>query len=548
MPILQSVASNVESTLAFTLSVKVVDIVGQLRGQISDGRDARDGSLILCVGILLLSIGSTFLSASSSRSPAKRFGTGVATMKKVTSRENIHAARSSSWSSLSPSLWWSRALVHLTPPTFVSKGLVDISSHVMVLSFSRLAMQQVRLSQFNIDPNTCLQMVVFQYTQRILEITFIGILLSSCITTLIPALKTMAQNKMAAHLGSAGRPGTDSSVESQLNSLIVNMQRTFAEAVTLVIPDVQTRKMVVLLGLCILPTISSVASGRSNPEQLFSMKRLGEFFVIFQGSKQGRGKRDTDRGNPSTVQENNNNNAPTTATTTATTWKTTYSILGKIWVAGLSMAWINTALSFILTSGSGATSLQAWISIVSTICLAVFTRALRPMFPGLEIFQGYIEWNVATSALNFVGSMSSRSNASLSNIAAVGCTGAAFYVVDLLFRETKRKEALRDMRNMGRNVRARGPSSVSANWRSPKMSITLETLQTVTILMFTNSLVSYSMQIISSSGHGQQAGSGMNRGSVSLGSIASQTATVITGLIVTKSLVQIINSSSCSKR
>ena len=404
----------------------------------------------------------------------------------------------------------------------------------------------VCVRQFNIDPNTCLQMVVFQYTQRILEITFIGILLSSCITTLIPALKTMAQNKMAAHLGSAGRSGTDSSVESQLNSLIVNMQRTFAEAVTLVIPDVQTRKMVVLLGLCILPTISSVASGRSNPEQLFSMKRLGEFFVIFQGSKQGRGKRDTDRGKPSTVQENNNNNAPTTATTT-TTWKTTYSILGKIWVAGLSMAWINTALSFILTSGSGATSLQAWISIVSTICLAVFTRALRPMFPGLEIFQGYIEWNVATSALNFVGSMSSRSNASLSNVAAVGCTGAAFYVVDLLFRETKRKEALRDMKNMGRNARANGSAAVPFH-RTQKMSITLETLQTVTILMFTNSLVSYSMQIISLPGSGHQAGGGMNRGSVSLGSIASQTATVITGLIVTKSLVQIINSSSCSKR
>ncbi len=545
MPILQSVAGNVESTLAFTLSVKVVDIVGQLRGQISaDGRDARDGALILCVGILLLSIGSTFL-ASSSSSAGSASGlpaTVFASAAKRAANFSKKKQKGASHQGVALLSLWSSTMAHLTPPSFLSKGLMDISSHVMVLSFSRLAMQQVRLSQFNVDPNTCLQLVVFQYTQRILEITFIGILLSSCMTTMIPVLKAMAQHKVAAAMsaskGGGGDGGSeDSPVERQLNSLIVNMQRTFAEAVTLVIPDIQTRKMVVLLGLCILPTISSMASGRSNPEQLLSAKKVGEFFVIFQGSSGRVGKKAA--GKNERTQEGGK------LMPAATTWKSTTSILGKIWVAGLSMAWINTALSFILTSGSGASSLQAWIGIISTICLAVFTRALHPMFPGLEVFQGYIEWNVATSALNFVSNVSRQSNALLPNYVAVGCTGAVFYIVDLLFRETKRREALQDMKIRGMSAAVKNSATAQTSWRSSKMSLTLETLQTVAIIMFTNSLVSYSMQIIlPSSGRG-----GANRGSVlSMGSIASQVATVITGLIVTKSLVQIIQSSERSSR
>lgn len=62
--------------------------------------------------------------------------------------------------------------------------------------------------------------------------------------------------------------------------------------------------------------------------------------------------------------------------------------LAKITVIGLGTAWINTALGFILPQpsrsygGRSANSMETWISLVSTTCLAILTRSLQNMFPG----------------------------------------------------------------------------------------------------------------------------------------------------------------------
>lgn len=524
MPILQSVASNVESALAFSLSVKVVDILGQLRGSAAvagsyqGDRDARDGVLVFCLGILFLSMGSTFLT-SGEGVPSKFRATGASTL----SGHGHGALRQKGSGAQQPhpqlwrKLWHSTVVLASSPlPSAITRGLKDISNHVMVLSLSRLAMQQVRLSKFSVDPNMPFDVATFQYVQRIIEITFIGILVSSCLTTLLPALQAIAESKMmkgggggggAAAAATAASPSpSDSLVQRQLNSLIVNMQRTFADTITSAIPDVQTRKMVVLLGLCILPSISSLVTGQGDSAEVLSTKRVGEFFLMFQRRREEK---------------------------VADRWRETSSMLAKIWVAGLSMAWINTALSFIISNESVEGLMQTWISVVSTICLAVLTRALHPMFPGLEVFQGYIEWSVANSALSYIGMSVKRGSPNgtgATRFIVVGCTGAAFYAVDVLLRDTVRKERLGELKRT--HHKAHG--GVSA----PKMSATLETLQSVTIIMFTNSMVSYSMELISPS---QRAGIPSAR---SLNSIGAEVATVVVGLIVAKSLVQIVNSAS----
>ena len=117
MPILDSVASNVESTLAFTLSVKLVDIVGNLRGG-GNGKgrgDPRDATLFLCIGILFLSAAPAFVSTFSS--PSKQ--TQAASKRGSMLQQALASAAR------------------------VSRDLTSLAGEVVLLAFSRLVMQQV---------------------------------------------------------------------------------------------------------------------------------------------------------------------------------------------------------------------------------------------------------------------------------------------------------------------------------------------------------------------------------------------------------------------
>ncbi len=218
MPIMASAAANVESTLAFSLSVKLVDIVGNLRSggtsyYTSGGSDPRDATLFLCVGILFLSVVPTFFSASTD-SPRKA----------------------------GPNKMGSAAGFFKTAAA-VGRDMLSLASEVLVLAFSRLVMQQVlffifitrventtkklthttkkqvRLSRFVMDPITPAGVAVFLYTQRILEIMFVGIILSCCITTFLP---TFERESLLQRM--RGGMQTGSLMGRQLNSIVVNMQ------------------------------------------------------------------------------------------------------------------------------------------------------------------------------------------------------------------------------------------------------------------------------------------------------------------------------------
>ena len=214
---------------------------------------------------------------------------------------------------------------------------------------------QVRLSKFVVDPYTAADVAVFQYMQRVLEIIFVGIAISCILTTVLPTSETRS-----AAVHRVQMEGSNLLMGKQLNSVVVNIQRTFADTVASIIPDVQTRRMVVLLGLCMLPSIASVVSDGigSSSSSSISIHSVESFFLV----QRPRSKQ---------------------AAAGSSSWHPYARMLFKICITGLSMAWINTALGFIIPSKQPAGALGATISLVSTVSLAILMRSLHPMFPGL---------------------------------------------------------------------------------------------------------------------------------------------------------------------
>lgn len=369
---------------------------------------------------------------------------------------------------------------------------------------------QVRLSKFVVDPITAVQTAIFLYVQRFLEIMFVGIVLSCCLTTFLPTFEK--RNAVVQRLSGGGVGSNVRLMGKQVNSIVVNMQRTFADTVSSIIPDVQTRRMVVMLGLCMLPSIASVVSGDANA---ISVRSIESFFLMAGG---GNKKRAASLDKEDAV------------------WSSYAKILAKIWITGLSMAWINTALGFIIPSAdpsSQSDALDVWISLVSTVSLAILTRSLHPLFPGLLVFQGYIEWSVASGALNYLATSKRASH--VTSMLIVICAGLAFYCVDALQRDLQRAEDGRMMMMIHRQLGGQPPNN------APRLSFTLHTLQSVTIIFFTNSLVSFSMEIMSPGGDGSSSSS-------SATNIAANLATVVTGLIVAKTVMQLVEAYAADSR
>ncbi len=210
---------------------------------------------------------------------------------------------------------------------------------------------------------------------------------------------------------------------------------------------------------------------------------------------------------------------------------------------------MNTALGFILpVSSSGGNAVKnysnllgLWMRVVSTVCLAVLSRSLQPMFPGLAMFQGYIEWNISSSILKSVQMLSSGTAASAADIGmlTVFCTWLAFYTVDSFYRDVVRKEDAEEAKMLSRKGLLQSAACSDAQRRHmgsmaciPRLSLTFKTLQSITIIMFTNSLVTWSMDVVS--------GGTTSAGSSSLG---TSFATIVAGIVVARTILQIVDAS-----
>jgi hypothetical protein len=289
------------------------------------------------------------------------------------------------------------------------------------------------------------------------------------------------------------------------------------------------RKLIVLLGLCMLPSIANAVSGgsESGTSSVVDIRSIESFFL----------------GSPSSSPSAESRRHRSKKKAFSTGWQRSRAyanVLAKLWVAGLSMAWMNTALGFILpvtvSAGvalySGEGVVNTWLRVISTICLAILSRSLKPMFPELSMFQGYMEWNIATSMLASIRLSAGASGGVRSTSLAVVCTGLWFYMADAAYRDVCRNEAIADARaactkkNSGGGSAGRGSSAVPSAASELKLSSMVQTLQSVGIIMFTNSLVSWCMEVIS-------AGKG---------GMGNAVATIVAGIVMARVIVQVVDS------
>ena len=136
MPVLQSVASNVESSLAFTLSVKIVDIINSMNAESSSGVSgvhSFDPVITLCTIVVFMTLLSCFEDTASGPK-------GSARTPQATSV---------------PAGW--------------IKDVRSIATHILVLAFSRYGSEELFLKLTGSRPSPCmLQMTCFESNNYVL--------------------------------------------------------------------------------------------------------------------------------------------------------------------------------------------------------------------------------------------------------------------------------------------------------------------------------------------------------------------------------------------
>jgi hypothetical protein len=307
---IDSLVSNVEATLTFTLASKLVDITISLQQQQQQGvasSTSAAGTWILgAICLMVLSITSTWQQ----------------------DRDQVDNNNSS---------------------LAAAQDLVSMLNQTLVLAFSRIVLLQVvhnttLFSFVCVAPNflffvTFLQIRIstasstsplLEYIRRFLEITFVVVVLYAII-------KVLPKDPTPPAVGQE----TAASVASkQIGTLMINMQRTFAETVANIITDPEIRRLIVLWGACILPSIAGVI-GRFRSSSYFT----GVAVVVPAASKDEE-EEELESEKKSEEEE------------------------ALLWIAGLGMAWVNTAIGFLLPTSSPArtSSTVLWMQVRSVLC------------------------------------------------------------------------------------------------------------------------------------------------------------------------------------
>lgn len=174
-----------------------------------------------------------------------------------------------------------------------------------------------------------------------------------------------------------------------------------------------------------------------------------------------------------------------------------------LWVAGLGMAWMNTAIGFILPNAATArTSLAVlWMQVTSTLCLAIASRAVQPLLPGIEMFQGYIEWTIATGSTSALVAATG-----VSKLQLVIATGSLFWIFDTV------KDA--------------------SHAQNSFMKLSSTTLQGISAVMFTNSVIALVVDTISSAS--------VSSSSPTPSSIGFAVVSIAAGVVASKIVVSLL--------
>ena len=140
----------IHSSLSFNLAGRLVAIVDSFCGinpSSGSGSNPRDSIIFLCIGILSLCLAPVLLALPSSPSPSSSSSAQRKEGKQKQQRDQdaLHS-------------------------------ILGMASEIVLIAFSKMVMQQVRLGKFEVQPNTTAEVAIFLYMQWVLEIlsTFFG--------------------------------------------------------------------------------------------------------------------------------------------------------------------------------------------------------------------------------------------------------------------------------------------------------------------------------------------------------------------------------------
>jgi hypothetical protein len=239
--LLNSIVANVEATLTFTLASKLVDMTLSLQQQQGGNNNNNSSSsssntnatwILGAICLMVLSISSTWRK-NDNQDGGQDEG------------EDVSAAQQDLISMLNQTL-----VLAFSKIVLLQASLSSVSSYCKSILINLYCIRihvQIRINTANASSP------LVEYLRRFLEITFVVVALYA-IVKILPALKRSSSSQ------SSGSGAAATSIASrQLGTLIINMQRTFAETVAGLITDPEIRRLIVLWGACILPTISRCA-------------------------------------------------------------------------------------------------------------------------------------------------------------------------------------------------------------------------------------------------------------------------------------------------
>lgn len=361
------------------------------------------------------------------------------------------------------------------------------ASHIATLAVARVGLT-ILVVPSNGDGTTA-----FSTGRSLVQIMF-GAVAVSCIT----ALNTKER--------------TSSSSSSALSMLFSNVQRAFAQQIAALVPDETSRRTVAAFGLCLFPTFAGVLLPSS------SSAEEGQEPPTMQGVLLGIPSRSS--------------SATSTSSSLDAVHRTFSASLVRMWVSGLCTTWLNITIDLLLAAiddegGGGPELSRAAMLVVTGLSICIVWKALHGLVRGVQLFQGYVEWNVASALLGIVQQTMSPSSSSPAaeasarlHLLVVSTSCIAFFFFDavrrdllvLISKEHKRRSVTNGM----------------------MLEQAVEVLHSVSSIMFTNSLVSWAMELFSDPSDPDDGG------------IGDALAMLVVGIVVARILLKVMSLRSSS--
>lgn len=548
---LTSVISNVEASLVFTMSLKLVEVILSLL-RVSGALEWKSRAGFVFVG--------TFVMVPHNSQPGKQYvqqpsAADVlwASLPVVACVVTLMITPAKMLSSFSVKPWSSER----DSGTSVLRELLSTVSQITALAVARIGIMLLVANTYEDATNstggpTMLSesATVFAALRSMVHIMF-GAIALSCIAALLTQPSSVA--------ASSSPSDSDTSPPPAFQMLMANVQRALSQQISGLIPDTSTRKLVAAFGLCLFPSFSSIllpssASAASSVAPITTISSLQGILLGIpslparsqEGADRRRGE-DNDREPINLIQ--------------ARMHAMFASFLIKTWVSGLCTTWLNISIDLLLQSmhegGVAASSFSSSSSLgadlpsvamllVTGLGVCIVCKAMHSLVPGIQLFQGYVEWNVASVLIAMIQrvliaeqSDSDAHQYQRSKIVLVSSTLIAFLFFDTIQRDLRSMQSRSPLATAATSMNQRKQKQTSSAdghamhaTLPPMIRQAVEVLHSVASIMFTNTLVSWAMDIFSDPSDPDDGG------------VGDAMAMLAVGIVVTRILLKVVSSTT----